>query len=61
MKRTKLALHVMGELVLHLPNWINQPVLACDGDDFGAGHLGEVTTGHAQGTLNGVEQAMLLA
>ena len=34
-------------------------VVASEGDDFGAGHDGEVTASHAEGTLNGVEQAVL--
>ena len=51
---------MMRHLILHLLRWINQPVLACDGDDLLAGHLGKVATGHAQGTLNGVEQAVFL-
>lgn len=59
-KRTKLALHVMGELVLHLPNWINQPILTGDGDDLVTGHLGEVTTCFAESPLNSVKQTVLL-
>lgn len=48
-------------LIFHLLPRINQPVLACDGDDLFAGHLGEVTTAHAECTLYSVKQPVFLA
>lgn len=50
----------MCHLIFHLLRRINQPVLACDGDDLVTGHLGEITTCFAEDPLNGVKQTVLL-
>ena len=50
----------MGKVVLHALGWVDEAVLTSEGDYFFSGHLGEISTGHAEGTLNGVEQVVFL-
>ena len=59
-KKDFLALHVVGKVVGHAFGCGDEAALTSEGDYFFSGHLGEVTAGHAEGTLNGVEEVVFI-